>query len=76
VRIAHLPDLHFERHDHRIADALLLDVRAHDPDLVVVSGDFTQIGSRIELERFARPYISFTAYYLQSQAITTYAQSI
>lgn len=48
MRICHLSDLHFGRHDPRIAEALAADVVAQAPDLVVVSGDFTQIGSEAE----------------------------
>lgn len=48
MRLCHLSDLHFGRHDPRIAEALAADVVAQAPDLVVVSGDFTQIGSEPE----------------------------
>ncbi|MBC8129886.1 MAG: metallophosphoesterase [Rhizobiaceae bacterium] len=48
MRIVHLSDLHFGRHDQRLADTLAGDVEAQKPDLVVVSGDFAQIGSRRE----------------------------
>lgn len=48
IRIAHLSDLHFGRHDARLAETLLADVEAQAPDLVVISGDFAQIGSRRE----------------------------
>lgn len=47
-RIAHLSDLHFGRHDTRLAETLLADVEDQAPDLVVISGDFAQIGSRRE----------------------------
>lgn len=48
IRIAHLSDLHFGRHDGRLAALLLEDLARLGPDLVVVSGDFAQIGSRRE----------------------------
>ena len=48
IRIVHLSDLHFGRHDPRLADALIADVEEQAPDLVVISGDFAQIGSRRE----------------------------
>lgn len=48
MRICHLSDLHFGHHDTRIADALAADVVAAAPDLVVVSGDFTQVGTERE----------------------------
>jgi 3',5'-cyclic AMP phosphodiesterase CpdA len=40
--IAHLSDLHFGREDPRVVEAVLLDVAASQPHLVVVSGDLTQ----------------------------------
>lgn len=48
MRIAHLSDLHFGRHDTALADGLAADVGAQAPDLVVVSGDFTQFGTEAE----------------------------
>jgi len=40
--IAHISDLHFGTVDPAIAEALVEDVAARKPSLVVVSGDFTQ----------------------------------
>lgn len=40
--IVHLSDLHFGRMDHRILAPLNTAVKAVSPDLVAVSGDFTQ----------------------------------
>jgi len=40
--LAHISDLHFGRHDERAVEALLASLDHHRPDLVVVSGDFTQ----------------------------------
>jgi 3',5'-cyclic AMP phosphodiesterase CpdA len=48
MRIVHLSDLHFGRHDEILAGGLAADVTAQNPDLVVVSGDFTQVGSEEE----------------------------
>lgn len=48
MRLAHLSDLHFGHHDPALAEGLAADVDAQNVDLVVVSGDFTQIGSRQE----------------------------
>ncbi|MGN6486730.1 MAG: metallophosphoesterase family protein [Devosia sp.] len=56
MRICHLSDLHFGHHDTRIADALAADVIAAAPDLVVVSGDFTQWGTEAEF-RAARAFL-------------------
>jgi 3',5'-cyclic AMP phosphodiesterase CpdA len=48
VRIAHISDLHFGHHDARLAGGLAADIASQHPDLVIASGDFTQIGSRSE----------------------------
>lgn len=48
MRIVHLSDLHFGHHDPELASALAADIEASAPDLVVISGDFAQIGSRAE----------------------------
>jgi 3',5'-cyclic AMP phosphodiesterase CpdA len=50
MRICHLSDLHFGHHDTAVADALGADVMAAAPDLVVISGDFTQIGTEREFQ--------------------------
>lgn len=48
MRIAHLSDLHFGRHDPAVEQSLADDLAGQAPDLVVVSGDFTQLGTRAE----------------------------
>jgi 3',5'-cyclic AMP phosphodiesterase CpdA len=48
MRICHLSDLHFGHHDQSVADGLAEDVMAQSPQLVVVSGDFTQLGTEVE----------------------------
>jgi 3',5'-cyclic AMP phosphodiesterase CpdA len=48
VRIIHLSDLHFGRHDADLGQSLAVDIARQEPDLIVISGDFTQIGSRQE----------------------------
>lgn len=40
--LAHLSDLHFGRTDDSVVEALLADLAAQRPDLVIVSGDLTQ----------------------------------
>jgi 3',5'-cyclic AMP phosphodiesterase CpdA len=40
--IAHISDLHFGRHDAAVTEGLLADIAAQRPDLIVISGDFTQ----------------------------------
>ena len=49
TRIVHLSDLHFGAHDERLVEAV--DAQADDlkPDLIVISGDFTQ---RARTEQF------------------------
>ncbi|WP_045684061.1 metallophosphoesterase family protein [Martelella endophytica] len=53
MRIAHLSDLHFGHHDDGLAGMIADEVNARRPDLVVVSGDFTQTGSEAEFETAA-----------------------
>lgn len=48
MRITHLSDLHFGHHDERVAGQLAADIAGQNPDLVVVSGDFTMVGSSAE----------------------------
>ncbi len=49
ARIVHLSDLHFGAHDDRLVEAVETTVADLKPDLVVVSGDFTQ---RARTEQF------------------------
>ena len=49
ARLVHLSDLHFGAHDERLVEALEHNVDELKPDLVVVSGDFTQ---RARTEQF------------------------
>ena len=42
ARIAHLSDLHFGAHDEDLVVAVELRIDALKPDLIVISGDFTQ----------------------------------
>jgi 3',5'-cyclic AMP phosphodiesterase CpdA len=48
-RLVHLSDLHFGAHDERLVDGVLERVDELKPDLVVISGDFTQ---RARTEQF------------------------
>jgi len=56
MRLVHLSDLHFGRHDEAVVAALSDEIATQSPDLVVVSGDFTQVGSRPEFIR-ARAFL-------------------
>jgi 3',5'-cyclic AMP phosphodiesterase CpdA len=47
--IAHLSDIHFGANDQKIVDASEAWLLAHRPDLVIISGDFTQ---RARVEQF------------------------
>src|SRR5881275_743749 len=49
TRIVHLSDLHIGAHDERLVKAVDVEVDALKPDLVVISGDFTQ---RARTEQF------------------------
>jgi 3',5'-cyclic AMP phosphodiesterase CpdA len=49
ARIVHLSDLHFGAHDPRLVEAVEASADALKPDLVVISGDFTQ---RARTEQF------------------------
>ena len=42
ARIAHLSDVHFGRHDPQVVEAVEAFLAEKRPDLVVISGDFTQ----------------------------------
>lgn len=55
--LAHLSDLHFGTEVPEIATALLADVRAHAPSLVVISGDLTQRARRRQFDA-ARDYLA------------------
>jgi 3',5'-cyclic AMP phosphodiesterase CpdA len=48
TRIAHLSDLHFGRVDPVVVDALRAEIKGNPPDLVIISGDFTQNAERSE----------------------------
>jgi 3',5'-cyclic AMP phosphodiesterase CpdA len=50
ARLVHLSDLHFGAHDTRLVEAVEREVDALKPDLVVISGDFTQ---RARTEQFS-----------------------
>jgi 3',5'-cyclic AMP phosphodiesterase CpdA len=49
TRIVHLSDLHFGAHDERLVEAVEWQADRLEPDLVVISGDFTQ---RARTEQF------------------------
>ena len=49
ARLIHLSDLHFGAHDPDVVEAVEERIPAHKPDLVVISGDFTQ---RARTEQF------------------------
>ncbi|AOF96720.1 metallophosphoesterase family protein [Sphingobium sp. RAC03] len=57
ARIAHLSDIHFGANDPRIVDAATAWLEEHRPDLVVISGDFTQ-RARVDQFRAASAWLN------------------
>lgn len=51
TRIVHLSDLHFGTHTNEIYEGLIRALNIIGPDLVIVSGDFTQNAYRAEFEQ-------------------------
>lgn len=60
MKIVHISDLHFGHHDPVLAEGFAADINALKPDLVVASGDFTQIGTKEEFEQ-AREFLDMLA---------------
>lgn len=56
MKLVHISDLHFGHHDPELAQGFAADINALTPDLVVASGDFTQIGTKEEFEQ-AREFL-------------------
>lgn len=56
MKLLHISDLHFGHHDPALAEGFADDINAQRPDLVVASGDFTQIGTKEEFEQ-AREFL-------------------
>ena len=56
MKILHISDLHFGHHDPLLAEGFADDINAQSPDLIVASGDFTQIGTKEEFEQ-AREFL-------------------
>jgi 3',5'-cyclic AMP phosphodiesterase CpdA len=57
ARIAHLSDVHFGCHDSKVVEGAVAWLQEQQPDLVVVSGDFTQ-RARIEQFRQASAWLN------------------
>ncbi len=64
TRLVHLSDLHFGKHSPDMEPLLLKAIEVADPDLVVVSGDFTQrarssqfAAARDFLDRLSAPWL-------------------
>ena len=53
-RLIHLSDLHFGAHDPRLVEAVAARIDEAKPDLVVVSGDFTQRARTEQFEEACR----------------------
>lgn len=56
MKLVHISDLHFGHHDPVLADNLADDIAKQAPDLIIASGDFTQIGTEDEFE-LAREFL-------------------
>lgn len=56
MKMLHLSDLHFGHHDPELAAGFADDINAQSADLVVASGDFTQVGTKSEFEQ-ARAFL-------------------
>lgn len=56
MKLIHISDLHFGHHDPAAAAGLALDIAGQKPDLIVASGDFTQVGSKEEFSQ-ARAFL-------------------
>jgi len=56
MKMLHLSDLHFGHHDPALAAGFADDINAQGADLVVASGDFTQVGTKREFEQ-AREFL-------------------
>lgn len=56
MKLLHISDLHFGHHDPALAEGFADDINAQNPDLIVASGDFTQIGTKEEFEQ-AREFL-------------------
>lgn len=56
MKILHISDLHFGHHDPSLAEGFAEDINAQAPDLIVASGDFTQIGTTEEFKQ-AREFL-------------------
>ncbi|MAE51096.1 MAG: hypothetical protein CMH27_04740 [Micavibrio sp.] len=48
MKIIHLSDLHFGTHEGDIAHETMHSIGLHNADLIVISGDFTQLGNKKE----------------------------
>lgn len=48
MKLVHVSDLHFGHHDPKAAEGLAADIAGQKPDLIVASGDFTQVGTKEE----------------------------
>lgn len=56
MKILHISDLHFGHHDPQLAAGFANDINGQSPDLIVASGDFTQVGTKEEFEQ-AREFL-------------------
>jgi 3',5'-cyclic AMP phosphodiesterase CpdA len=57
ARIAHLSDIHFGAHDPKVVSATEAWLQERQPDLIIISGDFTQ-RARVEQFKQASAYLN------------------
>lgn len=77
TRIVHISDLHFGRTDVELLDPLVAAVNAARPDLVAVTGDFTQRARNSQyrdaqafLARFEAPWLAVPAITISRSTIS------
>lgn len=51
MKIAHLSDLHFGRETPQVLEALKDKLKMLQPDLIIISGDFTQVANEAEFKQ-------------------------
>ncbi len=56
MKIVHISDLHFGHHDPALAEGFADEINAQHADIIVASGDFTQIGTESEF-KLAREFL-------------------
>lgn len=53
-KIIHISDIHFGMEKKKLVDILIADIHQEEPDIVIVSGDLTQLATRSQFKRAAQ----------------------